>query len=183
MHRACDGWHASLVEYRNRTRHSERESGELRCIIQPRKLFDIDPSSNFANSINNREKRKRAGIPAGWAKYTSENIEKMSKFPFSQVGITRKTVQRSRGYPCTWWSVERSEPCSWCCSSTRRYSRGGRKCPRFHPTGPKFPSWNWSSSSYHASYSAGSWWVRNFSFAPCQNTPRRADTDTYVYLD
>lgn len=81
MHRACDGWHASLVEYRNRTRHSERESGELRCIIQPRKLFDIDPS-NFANSINNREKRKRAGIPAGWVKYTSENIEKMSKFPF-----------------------------------------------------------------------------------------------------
>lgn len=77
MHRACDGWHASLVEYRNRTRHSERESGELRCIIQPRKLFDIDPS-NFANSINNREKRKRAGIPAGWAKYTSENIEKMN---------------------------------------------------------------------------------------------------------
>lgn len=67
MHRACDGWHASLVEYRNRTRHSERESGELRCIIQPRKLFDIDPS-NFANSINNREKRKRAGIPAGWAR-------------------------------------------------------------------------------------------------------------------
>lgn len=87
-------------------------------------------------------------------------------FSFPQVGTTRKTVQRSQGYPCTWWSAEHSEPCSWCCSSTRRYSRGGRKCPLFHPTGPKFPSWNWSSSCYHASCSAGSWWVsrgrRNF---------------------
>lgn len=76
MHRACDGWHASLVEYRNRTRHSERESGELRCIIQPRKLFDIDPS-NFANSINNRENERelefrQAGI---YEREYRENVE------------------------------------------------------------------------------------------------------------
>ena len=135
----------------------------LVALFNRENFFDIDPSihpSNFPNSINNREK--------DW-----ENV----KFPFRQVGITRKTVQRSQGYRCTWWSVERSEPCSWCCSSTRRYSRGGRKCHRSRPTGPKFPSWSWSSSSYHASCSAGSWWVRDFSFVG--NTPHRI----YLYLD
>lgn len=148
MHRACDGWHATLVKYRNRTRHSERKSGELRCIIQAGKrenfLISIHPFCQFDKQPQSKESSR-------------ERIEK--NFLFPQVGITRKIVQRSQGYPCTWWSVEHSEPCSWCCSSTRRYSRGGRKCPRFHPTGPKFPSWNWSSSSYHASCSAGSWWV------------------------
>lgn len=73
MHRACDGWHASLVEYRNRTRHSERESGELRCIIQPRKLFDIDPS-NFANSINNRENERELEFRQAEREYR-ENVE------------------------------------------------------------------------------------------------------------
>lgn len=76
MHRACDGWHASLVEYRNRTRHSERESGELRCIIQPRKLFDIDPS-NFANSINNRENERELEFRQGeiYEREYRENVE------------------------------------------------------------------------------------------------------------
>lgn len=58
MHRACDGWHATLVKYRNRTRHSERKSGELRCIIQAGKrenfLISIHPFCQF-----DKQPRKR----------------------------------------------------------------------------------------------------------------------------
>lgn len=89
MHRACDGWHASLVEYRNRTRHSERESGELRCIIQPRKLFDIDPS-NFANSINNRENERELGFRQAGRNIRARISRKCRNFLFRRLELLER---------------------------------------------------------------------------------------------
>lgn len=94
-------------------------------------------------------------------KETSENRSSFVQLVLIlfQVWVSRKNVPESEGYPYTWWLVEHSEACLCRCLSTRRYVQGDQKCSRFHRPDRKFLSGNWSSSSYHASYWGGSWWV------------------------